>query len=80
MDREQMQFLYGLHRRLYGAERRHMNVLEKALLQAMEHCPKEFREDLAKVVMVSEETRDQTLDELEADAGELFERVKADGK
>ena len=80
MSKQQIEFLYGLHKRLYGAERRHMRVLEKVLLVAMEKLPTDDREQLAKVVMVSEETRDQTLDELTADAGALFKEVKGDGE
>ena len=80
MSPRQIEFLYGLHKRLYGAERRYMRVLEKVLLVAMEKLSTDDREQLAKVVMVSEETRDQTLDELEADAGVWFEEVQGDGE
>ena len=80
MSKDQIEFLYNLHKRLYGAERRHMRVLETALLSAMEKLTVEDREQLAKIVMVSEETRDETLNELEADAGNLFKQVQGDGE
>ena len=80
MSKDQIEVLYNLHKRLYGAERRHMRVLEKVLLAAMEKLTVEDREQLAKIVMVSEETRDETLDELEADAGNLFKQVQGDGE
>ena len=80
MSKNQIEFLYNLHKRLYGAERRHMRVLEKALLSAMEKLTVEDREQLAKIVLVSEETRNETLDELEADAGNLFKQVQGDGE
>ena len=80
MSKDQIEFLYNLHKRLYGAERRHMRVLEKVLLSAMEKLTVEDREQLAKIVLVSEETRNETLDELEADAGNLFKQVQGDGE